>query len=174
MGGLHRLPVPPDPSTIPTRRPGGTTTSMVLVLAAGGVLLGGVAVCGMFAAIAVPNFVALQMLAKRAELPATVEALRVAELAYHAEHDVYLAVSSEVEAMTPPPGPLPRDAPDDEGWDELGWAPDAPPRGAYWIEVEGDDFVVVGRCDVDGDGEYAEYRATRDEYPTPTTPPDVY
>lgn len=46
-----------------------------------------------------------------------------------------------------------------EEWSRLGWAPDGMVRGAYWVEVHGDEVVVVGICDVDGDGEVAEYRA---------------
>jgi hypothetical protein len=40
--------------------------------------------------------------------------------------------------------------------------------------VEGGDFVVYGVCDVDGDGEPAVYRATRDTTAQLLTEGDVF
>jgi hypothetical protein len=62
----------------------------------------------------------------------------------------------------------------DAGWSALPWSPGGPVRGAYWVEVSGDDFIVHGVCDVDGDGERAEYTATATLNATQQTPGDVY
>lgn len=45
----------------------------------------------------------------------------------------------------------------------LGWAPDGPVRGSYWVEVSPDglDFTVFGVADIDGDGQQAWYTATK-------------
>lgn len=165
----------PDPASIPTRRPGGGSSYVVLALVAALVLLGGVFVLGLLAAIAIPNFVQMQLRAKRSEVPANVEAIRTAELAYQAAFEEFVEVSSEREAMRSPPGRDPQDWLGGEDWERLGWAPDDPLRGVYWVELSDDDgFVVYGRCDVDGDGEYAEYRATRDEPARLTSERDLY
>ena len=68
-----------------------------------GALLGGVGLAvilllvsifgvGILAAIAIPNFVEMQLRAKRAELPANVEGIRTAELAAYAASGAYIAV----------------------------------------------------------------------------------
>ena len=48
-----------------------------------------VAIIGILAAIAIPSFVQMQLKARRAELPANLDGLRTAEVAYHAEWDAF-------------------------------------------------------------------------------------
>lgn len=63
-----------------------------------------------------------------------------------------------------------------EGVDVMGFRPDGDVRGAYWVEVrpDGRDFTVHAICDVDGNGEFAEYTATSSIAATLVTPQDVY
>lgn len=138
------------------------------------VALGSVALVCMGSAMAVPNFVAMQLKSKRAELPANVESIREAELAYHARTGTYLAVSSEREAAGEMPGAAPRPWRGGSGWDELGWSPDGDVRGAYWVELTATGFVAFGLADIDGDGEPSIYAATESQLATLEASEDVY
>ncbi len=140
-------------------------------------LIGGcgvlIPVVGILAAIAIPNFVAMQLKSKRAEVPGYVSGIKTAELAYDASFDDFVAVGSEAQARrevskTPHPWEGGSD------WDTIGWRPDGPVRGSYWVTVEGGDFTVHGICDVDGDGEYAEYIATKSQNATLVSDPNTY
>ena len=48
-----------------------------------------VAIIGILAAIAIPNFISMQLRAKRAELPTNLDGVRTSEKAYHAEWDTF-------------------------------------------------------------------------------------
>ena len=43
----------------------------------------------------------------------------------------------------------------------IGWKPDGGVRGSYEVtNASTTDFLVLGSCDVDGDGDLANYSAT--------------
>ncbi len=147
------------------------TSGIVLLLVFG---LAAVATFGILAAIAIPNFVAMQMKAKRAEVPAKLDGIRAVELAYHELYGQYVAASSEAEAMAQGAGKELRHFPYRGGWTELGWLPGEMVRGVYWVELTPEGFAAYGACDVDGDGEYAVYVATESQDAQLTTPGDVY
>ncbi len=138
-----------------------------LVLLCSGVLCGGVV-----GGIAYPNFVSMQMKAKRSELVGNVNAIKTAELMYDAMNDGFVA------AGHPPAdgelGEEPRVWTGGSDWETLGWSPYEELRGAYWVEVSGQDFIVHGVADLDGDGVRAEYTATMSTNATLVTPEDVY
>ena len=46
-------------------------------------------------------------------------------------------------------------------FDTLGWGPDGNVHGSYDVGTFTTDFVTTGRCDVDGDGMWAIYSATK-------------
>jgi hypothetical protein len=140
------------------------------------VCIGGVGSIGIFAAIAIPNFVTMQYRAKRAELPANIDGIKIAELAYEAAFDTYVAQPQPVPRSIEDLGGEPMDWGSGAGFDTLGWAPDGPVRGTYWIEVTpgGDDFVVHGMADLDGDGVPSHYTATKSTYAVMISPPNVY
>jgi type II secretory pathway pseudopilin PulG len=146
---------------------------VVLVICLLGAAVVAVPVIGVLAAIAIPNFVAMQLKAKRSEVPANVDGLKTAELAYDAAFDTFIAFGDEQSARRGL-GKSQREWAATEGSDKLGWRPDGLVRGGYWVEVHGSSFVVHGICDVDGDGEYAEYTATSSINSTLVSPPDVY
>lgn len=138
-----------------------------------------VAIMGILAAIAVPNFMQMQAKAKRAELPTIVVAISDSQVAYHVANDVFVDISSFVPGGAPGKGV--RDWPTGSGFETLGWAPDGAVRGNYKTELNGTTiFSVTGECDVDGDGTKATYYLNYDiEQPQPstqdfTTPSDVY
>lgn len=130
---------------------------------------------GMASAIAVPNFLEMQLRAKRAEVPGNVDGIRTAQLAYQAAFDQF----QPVPAAPRPTATLGKEQvawSGDAAWDRLGWRPDGEVRGTYWVEVaaDGADFTVHGMIDADGDGNPAHYTATRDQGATQVTGPDVY
>lgn len=133
----------------------GLPTGVVLGV---GVLVG-VAALGMSAAIAIPNYVAMQLKAKRAEVPGNVDGIATAEKLYHSASGRWLAVGSREEALGEHPGADQRTWTGGPGWTTLQWWPDGKVRGVYWVEVDGEQAVVHGVCDVDADGSYAEYAA---------------
>lgn len=94
-----------------------------------------VAIIGILAAIAVPNFVEMQYRSKRAELWPNVDGIATAQMSYNATHDTW------VDAYQAGPEPIPRliadldkvavPWPSGTGFDTLGWAPDGDVRGSY-------------------------------------------
>ena len=120
-----------------------------------------VAIIGILAAIAIPNFVNMQYRAKRAELPSNVDGIKTAELAYEASFDQF------VDAETAPRGDSDLDKKQvgwsSEAFDTLGWGPDGDVRGNYGVESGDTDFDITGKCDVDGDGNTATYTSSKEE-----------
>lgn len=125
-----------------------------------------VAIIGILAAIAIPNFVEMQYRAKRAENPANVDGIKTAEMGYDAAFDNFINC-----ADTPggPSGKAPvAFVPAGTGYDTLGWQPDGEVRGSYQVSTvqpsggtPGGDFLVTGLIDVDGDGQNASYTSTK-------------
>lgn len=126
-----------------------------------------VAIIALLASIAIPNFMEAQFRAKRAEVAPNVTGIMNAQVAYDAAHDQYLVVEWAPSAI--PSGKVAVDWPTDHpGFTELGWSPDGKVRGVYAVTTVNDrasqkdaDFVVTGRCDVDGALAEAWYTATR-------------
>ena len=124
-----------------------------------------VAIIGILAAIAIPNFVDMQYRAKRAEVPSNVDGIKTAELAYEASFDTFIANSDFQPDSTP--------GKQQRNWSAgnfgtLGWAPDGKVRGSYKVDLNGStDFTVRGECDVDGDGTNYATTATKTANPTP-------
>ena len=128
-----------------------------------------VAIIGILAAIAIPNFVMMQNKAKRAEVPANVDGLKTAELAYHAEFDGYIALTASP-AGTTAKAQTTWAAVGTE-WTRLGWSPDGAVRGQYdatLVQCDQDPttygtdvpvFCVTGTADVDADTNRVEYYA---------------
>jgi type IV pilus assembly protein PilA len=119
-----------------------------------------VAIIGILAAIAIPNFVDMQYRAKRAEVPSNVDGIKTAELAYEASFDQFVQQS----ALHPNSSPNKQQRAWTSGsaFDTLGWGPDGNVRGSYYVISAGPtDFVVSGSCDVDGDGSQASYSASK-------------
>ena len=125
-----------------------------------------VAIIGILAAIAIPNFMDMQYRAKRAEVPINVDGIKTAEMGYEAAFDEFIAVTA--------PHPSSTVNKTTQTWtlgasdfDTLGWAPDGAVRGNYKVATGAGgsgatgDFTVTGTCDVDGDTTIANYTATK-------------
>ena len=116
-----------------------------------------VAIIGILAAIAIPNFITMQLKAKRGELPGNVDGIKTAELAYDASFDGFLAATA-----SPSTAPTKATAAwaDAGGFGSIGWAPDGRVRGQYSVaNITNSNFDVLGTSDVDGDGTRAGYTA---------------
>jgi type IV pilus assembly protein PilA len=132
-----------------------------------------VAIIGILAAIAIPNFVAMQLKAKRAEVPSNVDGIKTAELAYDAAFDGYLEATDFPGTLTK--GQNAWDEASSGGFKTIGWKPDGAVRGSYQVtDVSSTDFKVTGICDVDDDADNATYTATTSVNTTLTTDPNVY
>ena len=138
-----------------------------------------VAIIGILAAIAIPNFISMQYKAKRGELPTNVKAIKTSEIQYESAYsafvncDAYPAGTSKTtqQWIVSSSG----------GFETLNWQPDGDVRGSYAVTTTGggsgsqSDFTIVALSDVDGDGVQATYTATKSSNPTnPTTAADVY
>jgi len=118
-----------------------------------------VAIIGILAAIAIPNFVDMQYRAKRAELPPNVDGVKTAEIAYEAAFDAFMDISAAPASL---PGKTAVTWASGSGFDTLGWEPSGNVRGMYSVTgATATDFTVTGTCDVDGDTTQATYTATK-------------
>jgi type IV pilus assembly protein PilA len=117
-----------------------------------------VAIIGILAAIAIPNFVAMQLKAKRSELPSNVAGIKTAELGYEAAFNTYVNAAAKPGSVgkTPQIWTVTSD-----GFSSIGWKPDGQVRGSYEVtSANATDFLVLGSSDVDGDGSLAHYSVT--------------
>ena len=145
-----------------------------------------VAIIGILAAIAIPNFVAMQLRSKRSEMPTNVEGIRTAELAFFNQYDHFVSCSpmpSDGYAQG-----APKDIGDltDTGYDTIGWAPDGKIYAQYLVIADlnlddlppmeqrssgnrqsstGPTFDVSAVADIDQDGSTVSINGGRDIKP---------
>ena len=132
-----------------------------------------VAIIGILAAIAIPNFVDMQYRAKRAEVPGNVDGIKTAQIAYDAAFDKYIEVSSW--APSDDLTKTQRSWESGTDFDTLGWGPDGKVRGRYKVTSKSStDFLVTGDCDVDNDDDNASFTATKSINTKMNTGPSVY
>lgn len=138
-----------------------------------------VAIIGILAAIAVPNFLSAQYRTKRAELPLIVSSVRNAEFAYDGLYDGFvIAAAHPGEEL----GRGQRSWGDgNDGFNALGFKPDGLVRGTYEVLTVpgratsgGGEFTVIGLGDMDADETYSKYTATHVRGIGPLTRNDVY
>lgn len=134
-----------------------------------------VAIMGILAAIAVPNVIAAQRKAWRAELPPNVEGIRTAQVAYYAAFDQFV----DAPVSPRPDSALGKQRIEwitNDGYDVIGWSPDGSVRGNYLTEVagSGSDFTVRAKADLDVDGIPAVYEGTMDQSASMMTTSHTY
>ena len=117
-----------------------------------------VAIIGILAAIALPNFVEMQYRVKRAELPSNVDAIEGVVIAYDAAFDQYIPVADHpgVAGIGKKQVNWGAGNPD---FRLIGWRPDGRVRGSYGVTTTvasssdpGADFRVSGVCNSTGTG----------------------
>jgi type IV pilus assembly protein PilA len=120
-----------------------------------------VAIVGILAAVAIPNYLRFQLRAKSAEGKTSLAAIRTAQESYFSEFDSYVAAAPSPAA---PPGRThaawPSPAPGCPScFDALGFAPEGPVYFQYEVvaaaaggAVANDVFTAAAVADLDGDG----------------------
>jgi hypothetical protein len=107
-----------------------------------------------------PNLMAQQHIAKRAEVVHNVASIAHSQVTYQAENDQYVDITKYHPRSTPTKQAVPWLAGSD--FDVLGWNPDGNVRAVYKTERTSNGFTVTGETDVDGDGVQAVYHLTYD------------
>jgi type IV pilus assembly protein PilA len=113
-----------------------------------------VAIIGILAAIAIPNFLRFQLKAKSSEGKTNLAAIRTAEESYFAEYGLYIA-------SDPSPPALANNQKTDfshaiagKGFDMVGWSPEGQVYFSYNAKINGaaDEFTAASYADIDNDG----------------------
>jgi type IV pilus assembly protein PilA len=123
-----------------TRRGGFTLIELMIV----------VAIIGILAAIAIPNFLKFQLRSKTGEAKTNLAALRTAEEGYFAEYGVYVQADDYPGAGTVTGAKqewLPTD-----GFNTVGWGPEGEVYFSYAAEIIGGAYGLGAVGDLDSDG----------------------
>ena len=119
-----------------------------------------VAIIGILAAIAIPNFVAMQAKSKRGELPGNVNAIKQVEVTYNTAFDTYLDAAA-FPTTTPGKTAVAWDSASAGTFTTMGFNPNGNVHGQYQVTATtSSDFLVGAACDVDGDSIQANYTAS--------------
>ena len=110
-----------------------------------------VAIIGILAGIAIPNFLRFQLRAKTSEAKTNLNAIRTAEAANYAEFTVYVAAQTSPDTY----GGTRARASSDEGptggnFAMIGWAPEGLVYFQYSVSVAGGAYTVEAAADIDG------------------------
>jgi type IV pilus assembly protein PilA len=132
-----------------TRRGGFTLIELMIV----------VAIIGILAAIAIPNFLRFQLKAKSSEGKTNLAAIRTAEESYFAEYGVY--VSSDPSPVTIQNNQKTNflHAIPGLGFDQLGWSPEGQVFFNYSAAINGNNYTAAAVANIDnaGDPQYWGY-----------------
>ena len=111
-----------------------------------------VAIIGILAAIAIPNFLRFQLKAKSSEGKTNLAAIRTAEESFYAEYGVYISsdaspptINNNTKASFSHPNP-------GEGFDELGWSPEGQVYFNYSVDTSGNNFTAAAVANIDASG----------------------
>jgi len=130
-----------------TRRGGFTLIELMIV----------VAIIGILAAIAIPNFLRFQLKAKSSEGKTNLAAIRTAEESYFAEYGNYVSAlpSPPTASMAPfNQKTVYSDAVANAGFDIVGWSPEGMVYFNYSVETNNptdDQFTAGAGADIDND-----------------------
>ena len=114
-----------------------------------------VAIIGILAAIAIPNFLRFQLKAKSSEGKTNLAAIRTAEESYYSEFGLYVsALASPVAIGNNVKVAFVNASPANTGFDRLGWAPEGYVFFNYVVEPNGaySEFTASAQADIDDDG----------------------
>jgi type IV pilus assembly protein PilA len=111
-----------------------------------------VAIIGILAAIAIPNFIRFQLKSKSSEGKVNLAAIRTAEEGYRAEFGTYVAAAASPAA----PGTSVKVTFVDVGttpanFNTLGWAPEGKVYFSYAVATDAPGFFATAVADIDGD-----------------------
>jgi len=112
-----------------------------------------VAIIGILAAIAIPNFLRYQLRTKRSEGSVNVSAIKTGQLSYFAANDTFLSQPNFYPTTDPGTTKTVWDqtATDAKKFHELGFQPEGDVYFSYMTEASGNTFTVAAIGDIDGD-----------------------
>ena len=111
-----------------------------------------VAIIGILAAIAIPNFLKFQLKAKTSEGKTNLAAIRTAEESVFAEFGNYVSASASPAAAggTTKVAFANTDGAN-QGFDLIGWSPEGRVYFNYGVAIGGNGFTAAAGADIDGD-----------------------
>ena len=115
-----------------------------------------VAIIGILAAIAIPNFLQYQMKAKAAEAKTNIGAIKTSQISYKAENDLYLACTASPDVA---PTNLKRLWTDNGGFGTIWYAPSGDVYYEYDVAINGTnlEMAISARGDLDGDTAFGQF-----------------
>jgi len=122
-----------------------------------------VAIIGILAAIAIPNFLRFQLKAKTSEGKTNIAAIRTSEQSYYSEFGEFVSASaSPNSAPTAMKQAFTNQDGVGAGFDKLGWEPEGTVFFNYSVEAENSGYTVSAEADIDFDATpqywgYAKY-----------------
>ena len=116
-----------------------------------------VAIIGILAAIAIPNFLRFQLKSKSSEGKVNIAAIRTAEESYLAEFGTYVpATASPAVAATTAKVAFTNTDGANLGFDQLGWSPEGQVFFQYevaYASATPSAYTITAAADIDGDGD---------------------
>lgn len=116
-----------------------------------------VAIIGILAAIAIPNFIRFQLKAKSSEGKVNLAAIRTAEEGYMAEYGTYVAATASPAAAAAVLGATKMTFAQVDaagaGFDQLGWSPEGKVFFQYEVVIDATNaaFAAAAQADIDAD-----------------------
>ena len=111
-----------------------------------------VAIIGILAAIAIPNFLRFQLKAKSSEGKTNLAAIRTAEQSYYSEFGIYVSATvSPTDTMMNLKTDFVQADPAGDGFDQLGWRPEGQVFFNYAVETVNAAYTATAGADIDAD-----------------------
>jgi type IV pilus assembly protein PilA len=121
-----------------------------------------VAIIGILAAIAIPNFLRFQLKAKTSEGKTNIAAIRTAEQSYYSEFGGYVSSAGDTQAGAVP-GAV-KDVFDDStatGFDTIGWSPEGQVYFMYSVATPSatdlTGMIITADADIDANGTWQSW-----------------
>ncbi len=139
-----------------------------------------VSIIGLLSALAIPQYEALMLRTKRAELPMNLDGIASVEKGYQAEWGLFTSCSQLPTTM---PGRtaavFPANISSNLDWNQLGWTPDGRVYGQYSVvanDMPGALAAFTGHsyADIDGDSNYAHVQNSQILKPVMMTGNTIY